>query len=97
MPLQLTDVLQKKGAILEIAQKYNAHSLRLFKIVSQEINQSACEVDFLCEMDIDLGIFPVMEMEEELADLLGVQVYVFPRYLLKEEFLTEALQDGIAF
>jgi predicted nucleotidyltransferase len=48
-------------------------------------------------MDIDLGIFPVMEMEEELADLLGVQVYVFPRYLLKEEFLTEALQDGIAF
>jgi hypothetical protein len=46
-------------------------------------------------MDIDLGIFPVMEMEEELVELLGVQVYVFPRYLLKEEILVQALRDGI--
>ena len=95
MSLQLTDVLEKKSAILEIAEKYNAHSLRIFGTVSQQLNQPSCELDFLCEMDIDLGIFPVMEMEEELAELLGVQVYVFPRYLLKEEILVQALRDGI--
>ena len=95
MPLQLSDVLDKKDAILEIFYRNDAHSVLVFGSIARGESSPHSDLDLLCEIDIQLGLIPIIGMENELAELLGIHVDVCPRYLLKPEILESALKDAI--
>jgi len=95
MSLQLSDVLDKKDEILEIFRRNDAHSVFVFGSVARGESSTQSDLDLVCEIDIQLGLIPVIGMENELTELLGIHVDVCPRYLLKPEILESALKDAI--
>ena len=67
---------QQREAILEIAQRYGAHDLRIFGSVARGDNNEASDLDILVRFDSGRTLLDHAGLIGELEDLLGVRVDV---------------------
>ena len=89
------DTLQreKKAAILRLAEKHGARSIRVFGSVARGDNQEASDVDFLVEFNEGRTLFDLIGLRLDLRELLAVEVdVVTPNSLryIREPVLAEA-------
>jgi uncharacterized protein len=84
---------EKKAAILQLAGKYGARSIRVFGSVARGDNRADSDVDFLVEFEEGRTLFDLIGLRLDLRELLGVDVdIVTPNSLqyIREPVLAEA-------
>ena len=65
---------EKKAAILGLAGKYGARSIRVFGSVARGDNRAGSDVDFLVEFEEGRTLFDLIGLRLDLRELLGVDV-----------------------
>jgi hypothetical protein len=80
----------------ELRERFRVKSLALFGSVVRDESNAASDVDFLVEFDRRVGLFHLMETEEFIQGLLGVEKVdlVLRRSLLpelKDDVFAEAI------
>ncbi len=67
---------EKKPAIVQLAQKYGAHNLRVFGSFARGENTVDSDLDLLAEFGPDRTLFDLIAFRLDLGELLGVNVDV---------------------
>ncbi len=70
------DLILKREAILEIAQRYGAHHVRLFGSVARGESTEASDVDIIVRFEPGRTLMDHAGLIGQLEDLLGVRVDV---------------------
>lgn len=84
---------EKKAAIVQLAGKHGARSIRVFGSIARGDSQEASDVDFLVEFEKGRTLFDLIGLRLDLRDLLGVEVdVVTPNSLryIRDRVLAEA-------
>lgn len=88
-------VRKKRSAILRIARRHGAHSIRIFGSAARGDATPESDIDLLVEMEPGRGLFAQAAMLLELQDLLGRNVDVVTveglRKRIRERVLGEAI------
>lgn len=88
-------VRSKRAAVLRIARKHGARSIRIFGSAARGDATPESDIDFLVEMEPGRGLFEQAAMLLELQDLLGRDVDVVTveglRTRIRERVLAEAI------
>jgi uncharacterized protein len=93
-PLSL--VRRKRTAILRIARKHGARSIRVFGSAARGEATQESDIDFLVEMEPGRGLFAQAAMLLELQDLLGRDVDVVTVDGLRERIRERVLDEAMA-
>jgi predicted nucleotidyltransferase len=88
--LSLQDLRSKRGAILACAKGHGARKLRVFGSVSRGEEEAHSDVDFLVRYEPERSLIDHIQLIEELAALLQVDVDV-----VSEEALSPYARDTI--
>lgn len=86
---------ERRGDILKLARKYGARDVRIFGSVARGDDNQKSDIDFLVDMDLSDGLFPLMQLKDELTKLLKMPVDVATQKLLKKSVLNTALKDAV--
>lgn len=94
-PMDLAQLLKvKREAILEIAHRNGATSIRIFGSASRGEGRDDSDIDFLVELDEDRSLLDHSRLILDLEDLLGRKVHVVtPKSLhrsMRDSILGEA-------
>jgi uncharacterized protein len=84
-----------REAIMEIAQRYGAHDLRLFGSVARGESNEASDVDILVRFERGRSLFDHGGLIADLEDLLGVKVDVISEGGMRERFRTRVLAEAV--
>lgn len=91
------DVVHKKrSAVLRIARRHGAHSVRIFGSSARGDATSESDLDLLVEMEPGRGLFEQAAMILELEELLGCDVDVVTVDGLRERIRDRVLAEAIA-
>ncbi len=88
-------IREKRGEILRLARKYDAHDVRVFGSVARGDDDDKSDIDFLVDFDISDGVGKMINLKEDLKKLLKIHVDVAPVRMLKKEVLNSALLDAV--
>lgn len=88
-------IREKRGEILRLARKYDAHDVRVFGSVARGDDDEKSDIDFLVDFDTRDGVFPIMKLIKELEKLLDQKVDVAPVVMMKKTVLNSALLDAV--
>lgn len=89
-------VLRHRRRIVEIAAERNATNVRVFGSVARGVSTDQGDVDFLVDLDPDVGLVGLVGLERELSALLGRDVDVVPAGQLKPELREAAEAESIS-
>lgn len=92
----LTVVRGKRTAILRIARRHGARSIRIFGSAARGDATRESDIDFLVEMEPGRGLFEQAAMLLELEDLLGREVDVVTVEGLRDRIRERVLAEAIA-
>jgi hypothetical protein len=85
---------KRRDEIVQIANRYGAHNIRIFGSVSKETDRPDSDVDFLVDLDKDRSLLDLGGMVFDLQQLLGRRVDVVTvnglHWYIKMEILNEA-------
>jgi hypothetical protein len=85
---------KRRDEIVQIANRYGAHNIRIFGSVSKETDRHDSDVDFLVDLDKDRSLLDLGGMVFDLQQLLGRRVDVVTvnglHWYIKKEILNEA-------
>ena len=73
-----------KADILEIAKRYNVHTISLTGSVARKEDTEDSDYDFLVDFTKIVGLLHICRLETELEDLLGCRVDIIPRKYVRE-------------
>ena len=88
-------VRSKRAAVLRIAQKHGARSIRIFGSAARGDATPDSDIDFLVEMEPNRGLFEQAAMMLELQDLLGRDVDVVTVVGLRDRIRQRVLGEAI--
>ena len=94
--MYLNDLLkEKREDILRLAEEHGAYNVRVFGSVARGEADEKSDIDLLVDMKEGYSLFDLGGLWEDLKDLLGCQVDVFPVTMLRERIRDRALKDAI--
>ena len=88
-------VLARRQEIIDLAAAKGARNPRLFGSVAQGGDDDLSDIDILVDFDTSHGLWPLIELADELEHLLGRHVDVAPVELLRPEVAKGALAEAI--
>lgn len=75
--VDLTALLDEhRAAILELVRRHRGRSIAVFGSVARGEATSASDIDFLVEFESTSSLLDLIHLEDDLAELLGVNVDV---------------------
>jgi predicted nucleotidyltransferase len=86
---------QHRDAILRLAAKHGARSVRVFGSVARQEADQQSDVDFLVEMEPGRSLFDLGGLQYELEGLLGCRVDVVTERGLKARIRQRVLQEAV--
>ena len=86
----MSDITDRREAILRIAAKHGAESVRIFGSVVRRQAGKSSDLDVLVRLGADRSLLDQIALMHELEDLLGCKVDV-----VDEEALHQGLRDRI--
>jgi uncharacterized protein len=81
--------------IIDLAAAKGAGNVRLFGSAARGQADAGSDIDFLVEFDTSRGLWPLIELADELEQLLGRPVDVAPVEILRDEVAERALAEAI--
>lgn len=91
----LSQIEDHREEIVALAAARGASNPRIFGSVARGDADDGSDVDILVDFDTSHGLWPLMELADELEALLGRRVDIAPRELLKPEVARTALAEAI--
>lgn len=85
---------EHKAEVLDLVRKHKADNPRVFGSVARGDDHSGSDVDLLVRFERDASLYDLVELQEDLRDLLGVEVDVVSEAGLKpgsEKIVHESL------
>ena len=94
---QLDRLKQLKEEILQIARKHNAEKVYVFGSCTRKEETPESDVDFVADFKEHSTLFNVVDLELDLADLLGssVDVVTLDRLDLDDAFANNVKKDMV--
>ena len=94
---QLDRLKQMKEEILQIAKKHNAEKVYVFGSCARKEETPESDVDFVADFKEHSTLFNVVDLELDLADLLGssVDVVTLDRLDLDDAFANNVKKDMV--
>ena len=94
---QLDRLKQLKDEILQIARKHNAEKVYVFGSCARKEETPESDVDFVADFKEHSTLFNVVDLELDLADLLGssVDVVTLDRLDLDDAFANNVKKDMV--
>ena len=94
---QLDRLKQLKEEILQIARKHNAEKVYVFGSCARKEETPESDVDFVADFKEHSTLFNVVDLELDLADLLGssVDVVTLDRLDLDDAFANNVKKDMV--
>lgn len=86
---------QKRQAILEIAQRYGAHDVRIFGSVARGDNIETSDLDLIVRFDPGRTLFDHGGLLMDLRELLGMKVDVVDEGALTGRFEQIARKEAV--
>lgn len=93
--VSLNDIRDKKEIILQLADRYGAHNIRIFGSVVRGENTPESDVDFLVKLDDDRSLLDHIAFARELEDLLDCKVDVVSEDGLHRLIKDRVLSEGV--
>jgi predicted nucleotidyltransferase len=85
----------KKAAILDLARRHGARSIRVYGSVARGQATDQSDLDLLVEWEPDRSLLDVVGLKQDLEDLLGITVDVGSErglhWYIRDEVLREAV------
>ena len=82
--------------LIHKAARHHATNLQVFGSVARGEDGPDSDIDFLVDLDVHThGLIPVLELNDELALLLGEKVDVAPRSALAPHVAKQALAEAV--
>jgi predicted nucleotidyltransferase len=88
-------IRKKREAILEIARRHGAHSIRIFGSVARGDAGESSDLDLIVRFDPERSLLDHGGLVMDLRDLLGVRVDVISEAGMRERFRAQALKEAI--
>jgi predicted nucleotidyltransferase/DNA-binding XRE family transcriptional regulator len=93
---RLAKIRANRDLIRKAARRHHATNLHVFGSVARGDDGPDSDIDFLVDLDVHThGLIPVMELNDELARLLGEKVDVAPRSALAPHVAKQALAEAV--
>lgn len=89
-------LLEKRGEILRIADRYGAHDIRIFGSVARGDATESSDLDLLVRFDPGRSLFDHGGLLVDLEELLGVTVDVVSEGGMRERFRDHVLNEAVA-
>lgn len=86
---------QRRKAIIRTAEERRAHNVRVFGSVARGEDLPSSDVDLLVDLDEGVGLFDLIGLRRELAELLGVDVDLVPADTLKPRIRERVMQEAV--
>ncbi len=86
---------EKRGRILNLAQKYGTENVRIFGSVATGSADSQSDIDFLVDMQSGKNLFDLGGLLMELQQLLGRKVDVITEKALRERIRRDVLKQAV--
>lgn len=82
--------------IRSAARRHHASNIEVFGSVARGQDGPDSDVDLLVDLDVRrFGLFPVLELQDELEAILGDKVDIAPRSMLAEHVARHALAEAV--
>ncbi|MEO1123359.1 MAG: nucleotidyltransferase family protein [Cyanobacteria bacterium J06639_16] len=85
----------QRQAILQVAEGYGAHNLRIFGSVARGEDDAASDLDLLVDLEAGRSLFDLGGLSMDLQTLLGCRVDVVTEKGLKQRIRDRVLQEAI--
>jgi predicted nucleotidyltransferase len=86
---------EQRTAVLELARRHGARSIRVFGSVARGQATEQSDLDLLVEWEPDRSLLDVVGLKQDLEDLLGVTVDIGSErglhWFIRDEVLREAV------
>ena len=86
---------QRRAAILDLARRHGARSIRVYGSVARGQATEQSDLDLLVEWEPDRNLLDVVGLKQDLEDLLGVKVDIGSErglhWFIRDEVLREAV------
>ncbi len=92
----LNEILEKRDEILEIANRYGAHDVRIFGSVACRETSERSDVDLIVRFDSDRSLLDHGGLIMDLRDLLDTKVDVISEAGMRPRFRNAVLKEAIA-
>lgn len=89
------DVFTHREEILDIAQRHDAHDVRLFGSVARGDQREDSDVDLIVRFDPGRSLFDHGALLVDLQDLLGVKVDVISERGMRARFREHAIKEAV--
>ena len=84
-----------RQAIFNAAQQRGATNVRVFGSVARGDDTNTSDIDFLVDLNANVGLLGLIGLESDLAELLGRRVDVVPAANLKDAVAAQALAEVV--
>jgi len=92
----MSNILDRRGEILQIAARHGARNVRIFGSVASGKTTGDSDLDILVRLDDDRSLLDHIALMQDLEDLLGCHVDVVEdralHRLIRDRVLSEAVQ-----
>lgn len=86
---------EKRSAIIDLAQRHGARSIRVYGSVARGQANDSSDLDLLVEWEPDRSLLDVVGLKQDLEELLGVTVDIGSErglhWFIRDEVLREAV------
>jgi predicted nucleotidyltransferase/DNA-binding XRE family transcriptional regulator len=88
-------VMRHRERIVKMAAAKGAVNVRIFGSTARGEADASSDIDVLVDFDVAEGLWPMIELADELEGLLGRRVDVAPVQILKPEVAERALAEAL--
>lgn len=92
----MSDIRDKRDAILRLAERHGARNVRIFGSVVRDEANATSDVDLLIELDPDRSLLDRIALMHDLEDLLGCKVDVVNQNALHWTVRDRILTEGVS-
>ena len=94
--LRLAKIRTNRDLIRRAADRHHATNVQIFGSVARGEDGPDSDLDLLVDLDVrHRGLFPLMELKEELEQILGERVDIAPRDALAPHVAERALAEAV--
>lgn len=94
--LRLAKIRANRDLIRRAARRHHATNVQIYGSVARGQDGPDSNIDLLVDLDVrHQGLFPVMELKEELEQILGERVDIVPRDALAPHVAERALAEAV--
>lgn len=88
-------LIEKRGEILEIANRCGAKNVRIFGSAARGASRPGSDLDVLVELDRGRSLLDLIALKQDLEDALGLSVDVVTEAALSQYIRDDVLKEAI--